>query len=149
MKNNTAYLQEIAQWKERMKRGDVNFAVFVIDVNGLKQVNDTLGHASGNELIIKTAEAAVAVFGKDCVFRIGGDEFAVICPDTDAAACAALKPAFEETLERMGKSIQLSAAIGSAVCDPKKDISYDTVFERADAEMYQRKQEQKNGLPVR
>ncbi len=149
VKNNTAYLQEIAQWKERMKGGEVNFAVFVIDVNGLKQVNDTLGHASGNELIIKTAEAAVAVFGKDRVFRIGGDEFAVICPDTDAAACAALKPAFEETVERMGKSIQLSAAIGSAVCDPKKDISYDAVFERADAEMYQRKQEQKKGMPVR
>ena len=149
VKNNTAYLQEIAQWKERMKRGDVNFAVFVIDVNGLKQVNDTLGHASGNELIIKTAEAAVAVFGKDCVFRIGGDEFAVICPDTDAAACAALKPAFEETVERIGKSIQLSAAIGSAVCDPKKDISYDAVFERADAEMYSRKQELKGGAPVR
>ncbi|MBR2927700.1 MAG: diguanylate cyclase [Oscillospiraceae bacterium] len=149
VKNNTAYLQEIAQWKERMKSGDVNFAVFVIDVNGLKKVNDTLGHASGNELIIKTAEAAVAVFGKDRVFRIGGDEFAVICPDTDAAACAALEPIFEETVERMGKSIQLSAAIGSAVCDPKKDISYDAVFERADAEMYRRKQEFKSGVSAR
>lgn len=149
VKNNTAYLQELARWREWMKGGEVNFAVFVIDVNGLKQVNDTLGHASGNELIIKTAEAAVAVFGKERVFRIGGDEFAVICPDTDAAACAAFKSAFEETVERIGKKISLSAAIGSAVCDPQKDISYEAVFERADAEMYQRKLEMKGGIPGR
>lgn len=146
VKNNTAYLQELMLMRDRMKNDPVSFAVFVIDVNGLKQVNDTLGHASGNELIIKTAESAVATFGGENVFRIGGDEFAVICWEMDPSECAERERAFEKTVARLGKEIKLSAAIGSAVWDPAQNESYEAVFERADSNMYHRKQELKSGM---
>ncbi len=149
VRNNTAYLRELAQLREKIQGEAVEFAVFVIDVNGLKQVNDTLGHAAGNELIIKAADSAVEVFGKENVFRIGGDEFAVIYPKADAALCAKLKQGFEETVARLGEEIHLSAAIGSAQFDPALDKGYETVFERADSEMYQRKQELKGGAACR
>ena len=149
VRNNTAYLQELTRLKVEMQDEGTVFAVFVIDVNGLKQVNDTLGHAAGNELIIRTAESAVAVFGKERVYRIGGDEFAVIYPGADAAACDELKRAFEETVERKGKDIKLSVAIGSAIRNPKKDSNYEAVFERADNDMYRRKQEIKGRTSCR
>ena len=149
VKNNTAYLQELALLREQMKNSPVGYAVFVIDVNGLKQVNDTQGHAAGNELIIKTAEAAVATFGGENVFRIGGDEFAVICREMDPVECDAHERVFEKTIDRLGKEIKLSAAIGSAVWDSAKGESYETVFERADSKMYCRKQELKGGAACR
>lgn len=149
VRNNTAYLRELAQLREKIQSEAVEFAVFVIDVNELKRVNDTLGHAAGNELIIKAADSAVEVFGKENVFRIGGDEFAVIYPKADAALCAKLKQGFEETVARLGKEIHLSAAIGSAQFDPTLDKGYETVFERADSEMYQRKQELKGNVACR
>ena len=149
VQNNTAYLQELALLREKMQSETVDFAVFIIDVNGLKQVNDTLGHAAGNELIIKTADSAVEVFGREKVFRIGGDEFAVIYPRADAALCDELKQNFEEAVARNGKEIHLSAAVGSALFDPALDDRYETVFERADSEMYRRKQELKGGAACR
>ena len=149
VKNNTAYLQELALLRDQMKNSPVGYAVFVIDVNGLKQVNDTLGHAAGNELIIKTAEAAVATFGGENVFRIGGDEFAVICREMNPVECDAHERVFEKTIDRIGKEIKLSAAIGSAVWDSAKGESYEAVFERADSKMYCRKQELKGGAACR
>lgn len=143
-KNNTAYLNEVSDIKRSMQEKEGTFAVFVIDANGLKYINDTYGHSYGNELIIAISKAAVPVFGAEHVFRIGGDEFAVILRDTDSKTCSELSEAFERNLKNYTGNLKPSAAIGSAVYDKNIDSSYESVFERADEKMYERKLDMKS-----
>ena len=60
-----------------------SIGVVYCDVTGLKYVNDTMGHEAGDRLILNACGCLTDVFGKDAVFRIGGDEFLVICTQID------------------------------------------------------------------
>lgn len=141
--NNTAYMQEISSLNSNMQKDGGDFAVFVIDVNGLKAINDTYGHDYGNELIIAAANIITEVFGFKNVYRIGGDEFAVIKREVSRETCSELEQEFEKALKNQTGEIKVSAAIGSAVYDRSTDSSYERVFRRADGEMYKRKLEMK------
>ncbi|MDD7402934.1 MAG: diguanylate cyclase [Butyribacter sp.] len=142
-KNNTAYLAEIASIEEGMKEQKESFATFVIDVNGLKNINDAYGHSYGNELIIAVSQVAADVFGRENVYRIGGDEFAIILRFTGSLANDEMEQAFEEGLKKISGNVRPSAAIGSAVYEKDMDNSYEAVFARADAHMYEKKTKMK------
>lgn len=108
------------------------YALLVADVNGLKQVNDTLGHAAGDELILRAAKIIHAnVSASDLAARTGGDEFTIVlCRDnlTTAGVEAAML-----RLRNLASSNALSLAIGLQItyCPPTK-----TDFAIADARMY-------------
>ena len=139
IKNSTAYLQEVAYLKNDIAQKKADFAVFVIDANGLKFVNDNYGHELGNELIIKVTQMIEEVFGADNVYRIGGDEFAVLLPDATEELCKNYCRVFEEVVEHQKGKIWASASIGYAVYDKKIDSTYESVFNRADEDMYDKK----------
>lgn len=141
--NNTAYLRDTAELRNGIEKGTADFAVAVIDVNGLKHINDTFGHEKGNELIIDAANTASEVFGRENTYRIGGDEFAVLLKKTDAEECCRLAEKFKAALNAQKCSVNVSAAIGTAVYDKSSDDSYEAVFRRADEEMYKTKAEMK------
>ena len=139
IKNSTAYLQEVAFIKNDIIQKKVEFAVFVIDANGLKYVNDNYGHEIGNELIIKVTQMIEEVFGTENVYRIGGDEFAVILFDVTEEVCINYCKNFEETVEHQKGKIWASASIGYAIYNKKVDTTYESVFNRADEDMYDKK----------
>lgn len=139
VKNNTAYLSEVYRIKEEMKKETVVPAVFVIDVNNLKAANDTYGHEYGNELIVSVAKRIVRCFGTENVYRIGGDEFAVLLQDKSYDECKELQQIFEQTESISSKGVMLSAAIGFAIYQPETDNCYEDVFRKADARMYEKK----------
>lgn len=143
VKNNTAYMHDVSLLKEGMHRKDVEFSLFVIDVNGLKGINDNYGHDAGNELIIGTTQMISNVFGHENVYRIGGDEFAVLLLDVPTESCEEYKQQFLADIEAQSGDVIIAAAIGSSTYDKKKDISYENVFKRADEEMYASKQQMK------
>lgn len=143
VKNNTAYLQELSVIKDDIAEGDVQFALFIIDLNGLKKINDTYGHDVGNDFIIAASKIIMDVFGKDRVFRVGGDEFAVILRDIDEKRAGELEEIFEERVSQRQGNLKISVAIGSAVYDEDGDYGYKDVFRRADIKMYERKQAMK------
>ncbi|MDY3909243.1 MAG: diguanylate cyclase [Eubacterium sp.] len=142
-KNNTAYLETVYEIKEKMQSENIDFAVFVIDVNGLKFINDNYGHDYGNKLLVAASRILTDVFGYEDTFRIGGDEFAVVRMDADREECTRLKMEFMEKIKNPMDGVVLSAAVGSAVFDPNTDGSFESVFKRADGQMYQSKQEMK------
>ena len=78
VKNKAAYLDEVRQLERMVYEEMGDFAVLVFDINGLKLMNDTKGHEYGDLLIRDTGAALKAIYGTDKVFRMGGDEFAVI-----------------------------------------------------------------------
>lgn len=143
IKNSTAYLQEIAFLKNDMLQKKADFAVFVIDANGLKHINDNYGHELGNELIIKVTQMIAEVFGSEHLYRIGGDEFAVILYKTTESMCESYKNQFEENIMRQKGKLWAAASIGYAIYNEKIDNTYESVFNRADEEMYDHKDQMK------
>ena len=143
--NNTAYKRDVTNLRGEISGGTARFSLAVIDVNGLKQINDSYGHEYGNILISDTATVAAMVFGKENVYRIGGDEFAVLMKDTTRDECRELADKFHEELRSDEGSVSVAAAIGIAEFT-SADGSYEEVFRRADEEMYHIKAEmKKNG----
>ena len=140
--NNTAYRRDVANLRGNISDGSACFAVAVIDVNGLKQINDSYGHEYGNILISDTAATAANVFGKENVYRIGGDEFAVLMRNATAEKCRELAEQFREELRTGGGAVLAAAAIGVSGFRTS-DGSSEEVFRRADEEMYRIKSEMK------
>ena len=118
-----------------------DLAVFLIDVNGLKAVNDTLGHEAGDELICGAAACIEKAFGSDGkVFRIGGDEFVVFANMNRQRADDMLR-----RLDRVSgawtgrKAKKLSLAAGYALSADHAGISPEQLAKEADNAMYKRK----------
>jgi diguanylate cyclase (GGDEF)-like protein len=116
-------------------------ALFLLDLDRFKEVNDALGHPVGDEVLRRVAERLVATLGpQDLVARLGGDEFAVLLrrvPDVEAACEVAdrLRRALDRELEIDGRIIDLEASIGVAMV-PDHATEYEPLFSRADIAMY-------------
>ena len=132
--------QELA----RSRRLGESLSVFFVDLDRFKTVNDTLGHAAGDELVRQVGRRLVAtVRRQDTVARLGGDEFAVLLPqlaepaaiDHLAGRCLG---ALRAPYEIFGRRVDLSASIGIASA-PAHGDSYDELLRRADEAMYRSK----------
>lgn len=125
------------------------FAICIFDCNGLKTVNDENGHDKG-DIYLKAASGLICdVFDHSPVFRIGGDEFAVILQGKDYENRNALLEKFDlAAIERRANAAvsweQVDVAKGIAVYDPEVDETVNDVFRRADRAMYENKRSDKN-----
>jgi diguanylate cyclase (GGDEF)-like protein/PAS domain S-box-containing protein len=134
--NRLYFVEEI----RRLKSGRSNsVGIVMCDVDGLKMVNDNLGHSKGDELLKAAADVIAQAFrGSDAVARIGGDEFAVILPDTTQAvlekACSRLRRIIAQYNEA-NPALFLSISVGAAVSS-EENSDLGTVFHQADAAMY-------------
>ena len=115
------------------------FAVVICDVNGLKVINDTLGHKAGDEHIISASRMICDIFQHSPVFRIGGDEFAVVLTGRDYLIRKELVLALHD---RSVEHINTNGVVisgGLSEYHPGEDGCFHDVFERADALMYEEK----------
>ena len=104
--------------------------VVVVDLDGMKQVNDHFGHASGDDYLRRAAEAVAAAARRvDTVCRLGGDEFGILAPSTDASGAAVLVDRLRRELFRA----RVPASIGSATTDL---ADLDAAWQDADVAMY-------------
>lgn len=107
------------------------FGYVMCDANGLKNVNDTLGHDEGDKMIVEMAICLMEVFGKSNVYRLGGDEFVAFSFENT-------KEGFDKQIDdlRMGiEETDYSASIGSVYCS-SGTTDFDKVSAKADALMY-------------
>ena len=113
----------------------------VIDVNGLKDVNDKLGHAEGDKIITETARNLMTVFANDGrVYRTGGDEFAVLMNSTKEDVDSRLARFDEIMKERSSEyDYEISASYGYASRLDDQDISIGELAKAADRNMYDAK----------
>jgi diguanylate cyclase (GGDEF)-like protein len=142
IKNKNAFMEFEQSLQENMDKGpdSLPFALVVCDTNNLKKINDTLGHAAGDEYIKACAKLLCDIFSHSPVFRIGGDEFAVILRGDDhtnrEGLLGKLKSAVRENQSK-GEGPVLAA--GMSEYDPQNDNFVSEVFDRADHNMYEDK----------
>lgn len=138
VKNMHAYLVAEAQLDRQIaKHRQLPFAVVIFDVNDLKKVNDNAGHQAGDQHIRDACEIICDTFKHSPVFRVGGDEFAVIAQGRDYAR-------IEDHLEKVREHNEEAARTGGVIvaCGYAKyqgEPCVATVFDRADHNMYENK----------
>ena len=148
--NKIAYNAEVERINKQIENGEkVNFAIVMIDLNYLKDTNDSYGHDTGDVALIKLAGFVSDIFKLSPVYRVGGDEFVVICRGKDFQKVA---NHVDELKRKISKSIKntdvhdadhISAAVGYSTFNSKTDKVVDDVFKRADRAMYENKRELK------
>lgn len=150
IRNKTAYDNEIQHLLCLIESGETRFGLAMIDLNYLKKINDTYGHDKGNIAIQRLCRLVCTVFSHSAVFRIGGDEFAVILRGEDYDNYDRLLGIFNGELAKMDADGNLkpwekvSAAIGAAFYDESLDKGgIDSLFKRADQKMYECKKAMK------
>ncbi len=142
VKNKASYEEKYQELQQMIEFGEqLEFAIVMCDVNGLKHVNDTLGHEAGDQLIKDVCHIVSTVYTHSPVYRIGGDEFVVILQETDYQNRDALEKNIRQHASSNPQNV--SFAVGMSVFDRNKDTNVSDVFKRADSIMYQNKVEMK------
>ncbi len=146
IKNKTAYLELEKSVQSNIDNGMdyLPFAMVVCDANDLKMVNDTEGHAAGDEYIKASAKLLCDIFVHSPVFRVGGDEFVVFIRGDDYINRGNLMEKLQNiSLENRKKNVRPVLASGMAEYIPETDSLVSEIFDRADKEMYENKQSMK------
>lgn len=150
--NRERFEQQVEGHLERKPRPGRVHALFYLDLDHFKEVNDELGHLAGDKVLQETAEAIRTVIRKDdLACRVGGDEFVLFLPDTmDMQIVEHIAQKLVDILKRRyekdGKTVILSASVGVAVT--RGDKSLKELYEMADTALYEVKKAQRNGYKV-
>jgi len=135
LRNRAFFNEELARLA---RKGPWPVAVVVIDVNGLKQANDELGHGAGDALLRRAGEVLnKAVDGPGVASRIGGDEFVVLLPGCDEATARDVQEQIQQVLDMNNQFYPgrtLSLSMGLAVC--RAGESLEATLQAADRAMY-------------
>lgn len=136
------FLQAEQELKIAHRNRNASLLVFA-DLDGLKSVNDTLGHDVGDRLIADAAQVLRQVFrDSDVIARIGGDEFVAFTLDAHDPAVVRerLRRAVDRFNGQENRPYRMSLSVGVVDCDPETDCSLEQLIERADSAMYREKQ---------
>lgn len=152
----SAYTDELTQLHNRRycmehlnkmrEEHTADYTIVCLDVNNLKTVNDTYGHAKGDVLIRSAADVIAQTFKQDgMVARTGGDEFVAVLGTTDEKKLSVLMKQFEQNIAQKnlaGNDLNLSIAYGYASAS-QQDSDIDKVYQTADDRMYEKKRQMK------
>lgn len=143
--NRTLFRDRLQTLIEHRTSSNEAIAVIYIDLDGFKPVNDSLGHAAGdNVLRAVSAKVQQALNAGDTIARLGGDEFAVImdkplCPESALEYAQKITAVIREPIDLDGTTVSISSSAGVSLF-PEHAQNFDDLVKRADAAMYRAKQ---------
>jgi diguanylate cyclase (GGDEF)-like protein len=152
---NSRYLNQVLRREaKRASRSGRPLSLLFLDLDGFKGINDTHGHQAGSRALVEAAAVIRRCAREtDVVARFGGDEFALILPDTGSEGAAAVGDRVRERLcahpflEEAGLTVRLTASVGVATL-PDVAASAEELVRAADMAMYQVKESGKNGVRI-
>ncbi|MBR4719737.1 MAG: diguanylate cyclase [Lachnospiraceae bacterium] len=150
IRNKRGYDTEIQRINKEIVGGNTNVGIVMVDMNGLKNINDSYGHEKGDRVICSLCDVLCSIFKRSPVFRIGGDEFVVVVERQDFKNLDKNVEQFKACIEHNMTEEDLepwervSAAIGYAIYDSGKDCGIEDTLKRADEKMYENKREMKS-----
>jgi len=138
-----------------LAEGGKQLSVAILDVDYFKPVNDTHGHAAGDDVLVLLSQVATAnLRSVDLVARYGGEEFVIVMPETTAEQAAKIMDRLRHRIEQTDfpvnggeKSLNVTVSIGIAATDNADDMAED-ILERADAALYRAKNGGRNRCAV-
>jgi two-component system cell cycle response regulator len=144
LKNRRGFFELGEQALKIARREQHTMALFFMDLNGLKQINDNLGHVTGDEALRDTADVLRNTFrGSDIVARIGGDEFVALAhlhSELDVETlCARLREHLREFNAARTRPYEVDLSIGATLVDDPADQNLEEFIARADEAMYRDK----------
>jgi diguanylate cyclase (GGDEF)-like protein len=130
------------------RRSHLPFSVLFIDLDDLKNINDSFGHTIGSNILSDTGKILISTFREsDVLGRVGGDEFAVAGNFSQAAMTVAVHRLRESVAHRNARGTQepfLSLSLGHVTCEPDGAETLDELLEKADFAMYEEKRRKKS-----
>src|SRR5262249_44288253 len=144
LKNRRAFFELGRQALKVAHREHDAYTLFFVDLNGLKQINDQLGHLSGDQALRDTAAVLLETF-RDCdiVARYGGDEFVVLAQVSMSGGAEALRERlyhhFRQFNLQNSRPYRLEVSVGVAVAEGEGMPDIETLIAHADEEMYREK----------
>lgn len=152
VKNKACYMSFMDELRKRAGDSDVRFGIVVLDVNGLKTINDEKGHEYGDELLKNASSLICRYFSHSPVFRTGGDEFVVVMESADYENREKIIGDFRNYMmvHRSDKSDECTPSVASGIaCFPEDSDDISEVFRLADERMYENKVIMKGGAVPR
>lgn len=147
--NRAGFMNVARTALERAKASGRHPAVFFIDLNGMKNINDSLGHQEGDRLLVDVTSILRSCFRtSDIVGRLGGDEFVVLAPEAGEQAevlRARLRAAVEAFNEEAERAYRVSISIGLGTANPEEPSTLEDLVNQADRRMYEDKVERNAG----
>lgn len=141
--NRRAFVRELSRMMSFAERYNAPSSVIYMDVNGLKQINDTYGHGAGDAVLSRVAHTLIAsVRESDYVGRLGGDEFGVILANADHVTATEKAASLAADVQRQSvswKGNQLSVSVSYGVSSFTGGQDANAALDDADRAMYQRK----------
>ena len=148
LNNRRGFLILFEHHRELAVRKQVPLTLVFIDLDGMKQINDTYGHQEGDRALIETARLLTTTFRKsDVIARLGGDEFCVLLTEGSEqggeVAINRLIANVESEMASENRTYGLSLSLGIGRYDPKDPVPVDILIQRADHAMYVQKEAKK------
>ena len=130
----------------RSKRYGTQFSMIYFDLNGLKKVNDQYGHMAGDLLLRSVVSVCEKLLREsDMLFRMGGDEFMVLCPDTDLKGTVVCVERMQEAVKSLTIVDQTVAFAYGIACSTEDYKDMDEMLQSADSSMYECKRKMREG----
>ena len=130
----------------RSKRYGTQFSMIYFDLNGLKKVNDQYGHMAGDLLLRSVVGVCEKLLREsDMLFRMGGDEFMVLCPDTDLKGTVVCAERMQEAVKSLTIVDQTVAFAYGIACSTEDYKDMDEMLQSADSSMYECKRKMREG----
>jgi len=151
--NRHAGIDKLSDLYKSLSKSMCTLSICFIDINGLKEINDTLGHESGDELIITVAKTIRSVIrSNDFLIRLGGDEFLIVFQGVDEMVAEDVWSRIVAEFEKINQTehrnylISVSHGINTLSCNLNQLL--DNVLHQADAKMYDEKRRIKTNLQI-
>ncbi|HYZ46123.1 MAG TPA: GGDEF domain-containing protein [Actinomycetota bacterium] len=145
--NAESFMEQAYRARARAQRRRERLGMIYLDLNGFKQVNDTLGHGAGDTVLMGVADRLrISLRDTDVAARLGGDEFAILLEDLPmdtavAGVVARIEHALAQPFTVKGRSVSISASTGVVVSDPDRVERPEDLLREADAAMYEAKRD--------
>ncbi len=142
--NRRAFMRFSERELARFKRDNSQLSTLMLDIDHFKQVNDVHGHATGDKVLAKMVSIAASVLRQeDLIGRLGGEEFAIVLVDSDAAAAARVADRIRQAIKQVKFPSETGAfhvSVSIGVSEPLyNEASINDALERADAALYRAK----------
>jgi len=148
--NRRAFHERLNEEVDRVRRYGSGFSLLMVDLDHFKGINDTLGHQAGDQVLAWVGRILLEhTRAADAAFRVGGEEFAVLCPSSSAAqarhAANRLVAVVAEARPPVEHALKVTMSAGYASC-PEHGATFDAVYRAADDALLRAKQQGRNAV---